>query len=101
MSVDWKHWTISDVISLLLLLAALITGGIHLSGKIDTLSKQHEEAFRALKENGRLIQEIRDTQKDVVRVLTDFPPHRHVGNQIVYPNKLPEVVNKNNNNDPR
>jgi hypothetical protein len=99
MTVDWKHWTISDLISLILVLGSLIVGAIHLSSRISDVAKQHDETLKQLKENGKIIREIRDTQKEVVNVLRDYPPHRHVGNHIVYPNQLPEVHAKNNNGD--
>ena len=46
---------------------------------------------KMIEQNARMLTRILETQEDVVNVMADFPPHRHQGNQVVYPNRLPHL----------
>jgi hypothetical protein len=91
MTVDWKHWTVGDAITLALLLVSILIGAWHLSQRFNELAESNKAMIRLLRENGKKLDGVAATQKRVVDIMHDFPPHRHVGNQIIYPNTLPDA----------
>ena len=53
--------------------------------------QSHADLGKVLNQNSVKLDHVLNTQKRVVDILTDFPPHRHVAGQIVYPNQLPKA----------
>ena len=98
MQLEWKRLTVSDLITIGLLVISILGGAWGLRDKVEEMSQDHHQMLKLLEDEQRIVAGVRDQQRDQARLLREFPPHRHAGDgehldrkDLIYPNDLPIV----------
>ena len=107
MRIEWQHPTITDIVSLILLLFTVLGVGFTMHEQLQQVMSQHseleqklDEEWKEMRQGQRILLRVSESQRDVVRCLREFPPHRHEGGRIVMPHELPEMAPLKESEDP-
>jgi len=96
--LEWKRLTVSDLITIGLLVISILGGAWGLRDKVEEMSQDHHQMLKLIEEEQKIVAGMKDQQRDQARLLREFPPHRHAGDgeqlnrkDLIYPNDLPMV----------